>query len=113
MRHQSGVLHARLAAAAGRTYPVGMKYILVVLSAAWAAAALWHAAPLPPSPAGQAARIALLVFWGLLTVSVLVLAWRRLLTDPALLGLFSLGFLLMGGFVTVFNYIGFRLSEPP
>lgn len=54
-----------------------MKYILVVLSAAWAAAALWHAAPLPPSPAGQAARIALLAFWGLLTVAVLVLAWRR------------------------------------
>lgn len=43
----------------------------------------------------------------------LVRAWRGLLTDRALLGLFSLGFLLMGGFVTVFNYIGFRLSEPP
>ncbi|MBP2298499.1 MFS transporter [Azospirillum picis] len=43
----------------------------------------------------------------------LILAWRSLLTDAGLLGLFSLGFLLMGGFVTVFNYIGFRLSEPP
>lgn len=43
----------------------------------------------------------------------LVRAWRGLLGDGGLLALFSMGFLLMGGFVTAFNYIGFRLSEPP
>jgi len=40
-------------------------------------------------------------------------AWRGLLGDGGLLALFSMGFMLMGSFVTVFNYIGFRLSEPP
>ncbi|CAO3421036.1 MFS transporter [Azospirillum doebereinerae] len=40
-------------------------------------------------------------------------AWRGLLGDRGLLALFSMGFMLMGGFVTVFNYIGFRLSEAP
>ena len=32
---------------------------------------------------------------------------------PGLPGLFGEGFLLMGGFVTIYNYIGFRLLEPP
>lgn len=32
---------------------------------------------------------------------------------PALPWVFVCGFLLMGAFVTVYNYIGFRLSEPP
>jgi len=40
-------------------------------------------------------------------------AWRGLLSDGKLLALFSMGFTLMGSFVTVFNYIGFRLSAPP
>jgi len=35
------------------------------------------------------------------------------LVDPNLLSLFALGFLLMGGFVTVYNYAGFRLMAPP
>jgi YNFM family putative membrane transporter len=35
------------------------------------------------------------------------------LRHGALLGLFALGFLLMGGFVTVYNYAGFRLLAPP
>ncbi|MFF3102783.1 MFS transporter [Viridibacillus arvi] len=35
------------------------------------------------------------------------------LRDPALLSLFGLGFLLMGSFVTLYNYIGFQLVEPP
>ncbi|MBP2227285.1 YNFM family putative membrane transporter [Azospirillum agricola] len=43
----------------------------------------------------------------------LVKAWRGLLGDGGLLGLFSLGFLLMGSFVTVFNYVGFRLADEP
>lgn len=33
--------------------------------------------------------------------------------DPGLRLLFAQGFLLMGGFVTVYNYAGFRLLEPP
>ncbi|HEY4316744.1 MAG TPA: MFS transporter [Herbaspirillum sp.] len=37
----------------------------------------------------------------------------RHLRHGALLGLFALGFLLMGGFVTVYNYAGFRLLAPP
>lgn len=35
------------------------------------------------------------------------------LKDPALLSLFGIGFLLMGSFVTMYNYIGFQLLNPP
>jgi YNFM family putative membrane transporter len=35
------------------------------------------------------------------------------LGDVNLLSLFTLGFLLMGGFVTIYNYAGFRLMVPP
>ncbi|MBJ6125188.1 MFS transporter [Microvirga splendida] len=35
------------------------------------------------------------------------------LRDPGLRGLFAEAFLLMGGFVTLYNYLGYRLSEPP
>jgi YNFM family putative membrane transporter len=35
------------------------------------------------------------------------------LADVNLLSLFTLGFLLMGGFVTIYNYAGFRLLAPP
>lgn len=40
----------------------------------------------------------------------------RLLTtlrDPVQLGLFACAFLLMGGFVAIFNYLSFQLSAPP
>lgn len=33
--------------------------------------------------------------------------------NPPLLMLFTLGFLLMGAFVTLYNYVGFHLLEPP
>jgi YNFM family putative membrane transporter len=36
-----------------------------------------------------------------------------LLSQPGLPSLFALAFLLMGGFVTIYNYIGFRLLLPP
>jgi YNFM family putative membrane transporter len=36
-----------------------------------------------------------------------------LLRQPGLPSLFALAFLLMGGFVTIYNYIGFRLLLPP
>ncbi|MDX3905455.1 MAG: MFS transporter [Pigmentiphaga sp.] len=35
------------------------------------------------------------------------------LRSPVMLRLFAQGFLLMGGFVAVYNYIGFRLLAPP
>ena len=35
------------------------------------------------------------------------------LRDPALLALYLQGFLLMGGFVAVYNYLGFHLGEDP
>ncbi|MDA8335611.1 MAG: MFS transporter [Peptococcaceae bacterium] len=35
------------------------------------------------------------------------------LKDPALLGLYAVGFILMGGFVSMFNYVGFLLMAPP
>ncbi|GAM11443.1 putative MFS-type transporter YybF [Geobacter sp. OR-1] len=35
------------------------------------------------------------------------------LRDPGLLCLYSLAFLCMGGFVSIYNYIGFRLLAPP
>ncbi len=38
---------------------------------------------------------------------------RLHLADPGMRYLFALGFLLMGGFVTTYNYIGFRLAAPP
>ena len=40
-------------------------------------------------------------------------AIRLHLGDPGLRGLYALGFLVMGAFVTTYNYIGFRLEAPP
>ena len=38
---------------------------------------------------------------------------RAALRDPGLLVLYAQGFLLMGGFVAVYNYLSFRLEAPP
>ncbi|PRY10756.1 MFS transporter [Kineococcus rhizosphaerae] len=38
---------------------------------------------------------------------------RQALADPGLLALYAQALLLMGAFVTVYNYLGFRLVEPP
>ncbi|MEK1897619.1 MAG: MFS transporter [Rhizobium sp.] len=40
-------------------------------------------------------------------------AWVGHITNPALPLLFAIGFLAMGTFVTVYNYIGFRLVQAP
>jgi MFS transporter, YNFM family, putative membrane transport protein len=40
-------------------------------------------------------------------------ALRRHLGDPGLRALYALAFLVMGAFVTTYNYIGFRLASPP
>lgn len=39
--------------------------------------------------------------------------WKRHLANPRLAALFVVGFLAMGAFVTVYNYVGFRLLAPP
>jgi len=38
---------------------------------------------------------------------------RRIYTDPGLPWLFTTAFLIMGAFVSIYNYLGFRLSEAP
>ncbi|ASA21468.1 MFS transporter [Paenibacillus donghaensis] len=43
---------------------------------------------------------------------VVPLLWSQL-RNPRLLCLYGLGFLLMGSFVTLFNYIGFKLTAAP
>jgi len=48
-----------------------------------------------------------------LAVGELAGSFIRHLRDPGLLGLFSEGFLVMGSFVTIYNYIGYRLLAPP
>ena len=40
------------------------------------------------------------------------IVWRHL-TSPRMLTLFAQGFLLMGGFVTIYNYLAFRLAAAP
>jgi YNFM family putative membrane transporter len=45
--------------------------------------------------------------------SGLLLAFRRHLRNPVLAKLFAEGFLIMGAFVAVYNFIGYRLLAPP
>ncbi len=40
-------------------------------------------------------------------------AWGRHLRDPGMVGLYLIGFLAMSAFVTIYNYLGFRLLRPP
>jgi len=48
-----------------------------------------------------------------LSLTVLLANFRLHLSNPVLRSLFLQGFLLMGGFVALFNYIGFRLAGAP
>lgn len=48
-----------------------------------------------------------------LGVRVLAANVRRHLSSPALTALFGIGFLLMGGFVSVYNFLGYRLMAKP
>lgn len=80
-------------------------------------------------------RLALIIM-GLMSLTAGVVFWRSLplsrnftsrplsvrhqlggfqahLRDPALLGLFGCGFLLLGSLATLYNYIGYRLMAPP
>jgi MFS transporter, YNFM family, putative membrane transport protein len=59
---------------------------------------------LPPALAPPAARVRL---------RELGRPLRAQLRDPGLRCLFGISFLLMGAFVTIYNYLGFRLLAPP
>ncbi len=48
-----------------------------------------------------------------LSLRVLLANFAEHLSNPVLRNLFLQAFLLMGGFVALFNYIGFRLAEAP
>ncbi|GJE18109.1 MFS transporter [Methylobacterium marchantiae] len=73
---------------------------------------------------GVLALFAAILFWRGLPPSRRFLAnrmrWRQVpgtfgqhFRDPGLPWLFAEAFLLMGGFVSVYNYVGFRLLDPP
>lgn len=73
---------------------------------------------------GGLSVIASLVFWFTLPasrnfqprkleLSKLMKSMVSHLKDPGLLCLYGIGFLLMGSFVTLYNYIGFQLTAPP
>lgn len=73
---------------------------------------------------GLVALLAALMFWRILPASRhfrptslkprnLAINFRRHWRDKGLPLLFMEGFLLMGSFVTLFNYIGYRLLSPP
>lgn len=68
--------------------------------------------------------VAAVIFWRSLPASVhfhprplvartLASSFVGHLRDPGLLALFGEGFLVMGSFVTIYNYIGYRLLAPP
>jgi YNFM family putative membrane transporter len=68
--------------------------------------------------------LASLLFWYLLPpsehfhprsldVGKLISSMLNHLKDPSLLSLYGIAFFLMGGFVTLYNYIGFQLIAPP
>ena len=89
-----GLLSARLGWRGGL-------WALAILDLALAA---WFARNVPPSrrfrprPFGRAA-----------VLRGLAASFR----DPVLLGLYAMGFLVMGSFVTVYNYLAFSLEGPP
>ena len=81
----------------------------------------WHIALLG---VGLISLLASVIFWRFLPQSAHFepqkLAPKKLgvslfthLKEPALLYLFVIGFLVMGSFVSLYNYIGFQLLEPP
>ena len=73
---------------------------------------------------GVAGFLAALVFWralpsaqrfspGSLQPAILLRDVRKLFSDPCLPWLFVTGFLIMGSFLGIYNYLGFRLSAAP
>jgi YNFM family putative membrane transporter len=73
---------------------------------------------------GLVSTVGNLIFWRILppsrnfrprrlSLESLTSAFLGHLRDSALLMLFAEGFLLMGGFVAIYNYLGYRLLAPP
>jgi YNFM family putative membrane transporter len=73
---------------------------------------------------GLVSTVGNLIFWRILppsrnfrprrfSLETLTSAFVGHLQDSALLMLFAEGFLLMGGFVAIYNYLGYRLLAPP
>jgi YNFM family putative membrane transporter len=73
---------------------------------------------------GLVGALAAVAFWRLLPPSrhfvphslqpsLLLADLRRIWADPGLPWLFLTAFLIMGAFVGLYNYLGFRLSQPP
>lgn len=73
---------------------------------------------------GLVGAVAAVAFWRLLPPSgnfvphslqprLLLADVRRIYADPGLPWLFLVAFLIMGAFVGLYNYLGFRLSQPP
>jgi YNFM family putative membrane transporter len=82
----------------------GWRAALAVVGAVSLAATVAFRLLLPPSVAPAAPRVRL---------RDLGTPMRAQLRDPGLRCLFGIAFLLMGAFVTVCNYLGFRLIAPP
>ncbi|MEV0294145.1 MFS transporter [Nocardia sp. NPDC050710] len=95
---------------AGRLIPT---FTLDLTSWRWAEAAIgvaaaictvWFLRALPPSRGFTARPAGIRTVLGDLAVT---------LRHRGLLALFGLAFVLMGGFVSVYNFLGYRLTEPP
>jgi YNFM family putative membrane transporter len=95
----SGRLIAGVVADAG-----GWRVALAVVGAVSLAATVAFRLLLPPSVAPAAPPVRMRDLGGSVRVQ---------LRDPGLRCLFGIAFLLMGAFVTVYNYLGFRLIAPP
>ena len=83
---------------------IGWRSALLVLGVAIALAALVVVLLLPKPHNSRRTRITLPQLAGLV---------RLQFRDPGLPWLFASAFLLMGSFVTLYNYVGFRLALPP
>jgi YNFM family putative membrane transporter len=82
----------------------GWRLAIAIIGAIGIACGIIFAASLPPSRHFHPRTLAL---------GPLIGGYRVHLSDSGLLWLFAEGFLLMGGFVTIYNYIGYRLLAPP
>lgn len=82
----------------------GWRWALGILGVIGLCSGLIFTATLPPSQNFTRRRLAF---------GQLARSYRGHLSDPTLRLLFAEGFLIMGGFVTVYNYITFRLLAAP
>jgi YNFM family putative membrane transporter len=82
----------------------GWRWAVVAVGAMGLVSGLIFAVRLPPSRHFARRTLA---------IGALARSYRAHLADPALRLLFAEAFLIMGAFVTVYNYITFRLLAPP